>query len=133
MIDARLTSIAVATDGSPRAETAVSFAAKLAGCFGAELTLVHVSGTGNAPVQVESQAEKYGGKLLVVQGDQPSEAIVEAIATIGADAIVLGNLGMSDRKEFLLGNVPNRVSHQASCTVIIVDTRDDKERKRTRR
>ena len=29
---------------------------------------------------------------------------------------------MSGRKEFLLGNVPNRVSHNAGCTVVIVDT-----------
>jgi nucleotide-binding universal stress UspA family protein len=29
---------------------------------------------------------------------------------------------MQGRKEFLLGNVPNRVSHNAPCTVVIVDT-----------
>jgi predicted unusual protein kinase regulating ubiquinone biosynthesis (AarF/ABC1/UbiB family) len=29
---------------------------------------------------------------------------------------------MSGRKEFLLGNVPNRISHNARCTVIIVNT-----------
>src|SRR5205823_3707301 len=28
------------------------------------------------------------------------------------------------RKEFLLGNVPNRVSHGARCTVVIVNTTD---------
>jgi nucleotide-binding universal stress UspA family protein len=31
---------------------------------------------------------------------------------------------MSGRKEFLLENVPNRVSHQARCTVVIVKTHD---------
>src|SRR6266496_1573624 len=32
---------------------------------------------------------------------------------------------MAGRKEFLLGNVPNRVSHNARCTVIIVNTAGD--------
>ncbi len=31
---------------------------------------------------------------------------------------------MAGRKEFLLGNVPNRISHNARCTVIIVNTTD---------
>ena len=29
---------------------------------------------------------------------------------------------MSGRREFLLGNVPNRISHNARCTVVIVNT-----------
>ena len=36
--------------------------------------------------------------------------------------LVVGNVGMSGRKEFLLGNVPNRVSHNARCTVVIVNS-----------
>jgi nucleotide-binding universal stress UspA family protein len=39
-----------------------------------------------------------------------------------ADVVVVGNVGMSGRKEFLLGNVPNRVSHNCRSTVIIVNT-----------
>ena len=38
------------------------------------------------------------------------------------DVLVLGNVGMSGRKEFLLGNIPNRISHRAACTVVIVNT-----------
>jgi predicted unusual protein kinase regulating ubiquinone biosynthesis (AarF/ABC1/UbiB family) len=41
-----------------------------------------------------------------------------------ADVLVVGNAGMGARKEFLLGNVPNRVSHSARCTVVIVNTTD---------
>ena len=40
---------------------------------------------------------------------------------------------MSGRKEFLLGNVPNRVSHGVRRTVVIVNTAqmsEDKGRKR---
>ncbi|HEX9355163.1 MAG TPA: AarF/UbiB family protein [Streptosporangiaceae bacterium] len=40
----------------------------------------------------------------------------------GADLLVVGNMGMSGRREFLLGNVPNRVSHNARCSVLIVNT-----------
>ena len=133
MGDPKLASVVVATDGSERAGRAVAFAAKLSACFGAKLTLVHISHDPSAAVAVQEQAQRSGAALKVVTSDQPAEAIVEAAHQMGADAIVLGNVGMSDRKEFLLGNVPNRVSHQASCTVIIVDTRDTKARKKSRR
>jgi len=36
--------------------------------------------------------------------------------------VVVGNVGMSGRKEFLLANIPNKVSHNAQCTVVIVNT-----------
>ena len=42
------------------------------------------------------------------------------------DVLVVGNVGMSGRREFLLGNVPNRVSHNAPCTVVIVDTSSER-------
>jgi predicted unusual protein kinase regulating ubiquinone biosynthesis (AarF/ABC1/UbiB family) len=38
--------------------------------------------------------------------------------------LVVGNVGMGGRREFLLGNVPNRISHTSRCTVIIVNTSD---------
>ena len=37
---------------------------------------------------------------------------------------------MSGRREFLLGNVPNRVSHNARCTVVIVNTTGEQKKKR---
>jgi predicted unusual protein kinase regulating ubiquinone biosynthesis (AarF/ABC1/UbiB family) len=52
----------------------------------------------------------------------PSRAIVQAAEDEAVDVLVVGNIGMSGRKEFLLGNVPNRVSHNARCTVVIVNT-----------
>lgn len=133
MGELKLASVVVATDGSERAGRAVAFAAKLRACFAARLTLVHISHDLSAPVTVKEQAERCGAALKVVTSDQPAEAIVEVAQEMGADAIVLGNVGMSDRKEFLMGNVPNRVSHKANCTVIIVDTRDEKARKKARR
>ena len=58
-------------------------------------------------------------------GEDPSAAIVAAAEAEKADVLVVGNLGMSGRKEFLLGNVPNRVSHNARCTVVIVNTAEE--------
>ena len=39
-----------------------------------------------------------------------------------ADLIVVGNKGMTGAKRFLLGSVPNKVSHHAPCGVYIVRT-----------
>jgi hypothetical protein len=52
----------------------------------------------------------------------PAMAIVHAAEEAGIDVLVVGNAGMAGRREFLLGNVPNRISHNARCTVIIVNT-----------
>src|SRR5919198_413340 len=66
------------------------------------------------------------GRSAVVVAEDPAEAIVAAAQREQADVIVVGSVGMSGRKEFLLRNVPNRVSHNAPCTVVIVQTsRDD--------
>jgi nucleotide-binding universal stress UspA family protein len=52
------------------------------------------------------------------EGD-PAEVIVSLAAKHGADVIVVGNQGMQRR---VLGSVPNSVSHNAECTVLIVKT-----------
>ncbi len=39
-----------------------------------------------------------------------------------SDLIVVGNRGMTGAKRFLLGSVPNKVSHHAPCSVLIVRT-----------
>jgi nucleotide-binding universal stress UspA family protein len=62
------------------------------------------------------------GRARVVVDEDPSAAIIEVADDEGADVVVVGNAGMSGRKEFLLGNVPNRVSHNARCTVVIVNS-----------
>src|SRR6185369_9545564 len=62
------------------------------------------------------------GHAKVVVDDDPAMAIVQATQDEEIDVLVVGNAGMAGRKEFLLGNVPNRISHSARCTVIIVNT-----------
>src|SRR6266542_2842670 len=62
------------------------------------------------------------GRSWVLVDDDPAMAIVRAAEEEAADLLVVGNAGMAGRKEFLLANVPNRISHNARCTVIIVNT-----------
>jgi nucleotide-binding universal stress UspA family protein len=55
------------------------------------------------------------------EGD-PADAILDLAEEQGAELIVVGNKGMSGAKRFLLGSVPNKISHHATCTVMIVPT-----------
>jgi nucleotide-binding universal stress UspA family protein len=55
------------------------------------------------------------------QGDA-ADAIIDVAEEQAADLIVVGNKGMTGAKRFLLGSVPNRVSHHAPCSVLIVRT-----------
>ena len=55
------------------------------------------------------------------EGD-PADAILDVAEERGADLIVVGNKGMTGAKRFLLGSVPNKVSHHAPCAVMIVRT-----------
>ncbi len=55
------------------------------------------------------------------EGD-PADAILDVAEEGNADVIVVGNKGMTGAKRFLLGSVPNKVSHHAPCGVYIVRT-----------
>ena len=63
-----------------------------------------------------------GVEVHVVSGD-PAEALIEIAERVNASLIVVGNRGMTGAKRFLLGSVPNQVSHHAGCTVMIVNTK----------
>jgi nucleotide-binding universal stress UspA family protein len=126
--------IMATTDGSDRAFRAVSFASGLAEKYGAVLSLVHIRSDGEpAPDAVRRQAADARAELVVLEDERPAEAICRYAEEADIDAIVLGNYGMKERKQFLMSNVPNRVSHNAPCSVIIVDTRDEAWRKRSKR
>ena len=122
--------VMVATDRSETAERAVRFAAEMAARYEAELLVLRVLVGGNGTrADVVRDLEEYVGGLdgerkraAVVSGEDPAEAIVDAARRENADVIVVGSVGMSGRREFLLRNVPNRVSHNAPCTVVIVQT-----------
>src|SRR5712691_9268477 len=109
--------VLVATDRSETAEVAVRFAAQMAMRFEADLVLLQVvvppATTSVAMTEdlVRNARELVGerGYGTVVVGDDPAKAIIEAAESEDVDVVVVGNVGMSGRKEFLLGNVPNRL------------------------
>jgi nucleotide-binding universal stress UspA family protein len=143
-------SIVVGTDGSDTATKAVSQAIGLALAVGAKVELV--SAYEPVPAQrmseerrqtpedlqwainpredVDATLEAAASKareagvpveLYARQGD-PADAILDVAEECEADLIVVGNKGMTGAKRFLLGSVPNKVSHHAPCSVLIIRT-----------
>jgi ubiquinone biosynthesis protein len=133
----------VGTDLSQTASRAVGWATDFAERFDAELHLVQVivplnpsdtefgaaerTQAAAAADALNAEAQRLAGtrgRAHVVVDLDPAMAIVGAAEDARIDVLVVGNAGMAGRKEFLLGNVPNRISHNARCTVIIVNTTD---------
>ncbi len=52
----------------------------------------------------------------------PAEALIDVCEDCGADLVVVGNRGMGGVKRFVLGSVPNKISHHSPCSVLIVHT-----------
>ena len=142
--------IVVGTDGSETAGKAVARAVELAGATGGRLLIVSafapVSGSRlrdesqQAPADLQwminpredvdstleeaaEQARDAGiePEVFARQGD-PADAILDVAEEQRADLIVVGNKGMTGAKRFLLGSVPNKVSHHAPCSVLIIRT-----------
>jgi ubiquinone biosynthesis protein len=132
--------ILVATDRSTTADLAVRWAGELASRYSGELLVLQViapaagaaadSGlteatTARADVALQLLAKNVAGsrgRAKVVVDTDPAQAILRVIDDEKVDAVVVGNVGMAGRKQFLLANIPNRVSHNARCIVIIVNT-----------
>jgi predicted unusual protein kinase regulating ubiquinone biosynthesis (AarF/ABC1/UbiB family)/nucleotide-binding universal stress UspA family protein len=125
--------ILVATDRSDTATRAVAWAAEMSGRYEAELLVLqviapeHMTGETAEDQLAALTQEVCGsrGRPLVVYDSDPAAAIVRACAQEQVDLVVVGNVGMRDRTEFLLGSVPNQVSHNARCSVVIVNTAAD--------
>jgi nucleotide-binding universal stress UspA family protein len=144
------TRIVVGTDGSETASGAVRQAIDLAKLASAQLSIVsafapvssrRVEGEKlNAPADVQyeigpredvnivldaaaAQARKEGVEVQThpVEAD-PAEAILNVAEQTGADLIVVGNKGMTGARRYILGSVPNNISHHAPCSVMIVRT-----------
>ena len=144
-------SILVGTDGSDTATTAVRHAIDLAAALGARLQIVSAyepvsdqrlrNEAIEAPQDVEWMVNPREDVLQVLkeaerdaqsaglsaietfarQGDA-ADAILDVAEEQRSDLIVVGNKGMTGAKRFLLGSVPNKVSHHAPCSVLIVRT-----------
>jgi ubiquinone biosynthesis protein len=126
----------VATDRSDTATRAVAWAAEMSERYGADLLVLQVVApehlTGQEDDGAEVAADQLAaltrqvcgerGRPLLVYDSDPADAIVRTCEQERVDLVVVGNVGMRDRTEFLLGSVPNRVSHNARCSVVIVNT-----------
>ena len=73
--------------------------------------------------EASERVEEAGVKVQTYprEGD-PADAILDVAEERNADLIVVGNKGMTGAKRFLLGSVPNKVSHHAPCSVLIIRT-----------
>jgi len=143
-------SIVVGTDGSDTAGKAVEEAIALARALGASIELVSAyepvasqrlrDEARDAPQDLqwmvnpredvdatlrdacqEIEAAGVAVTSYAREGD-PADAILDVAEERGADLIVVGNKGMTGAKRFLLGSVPNKISHHAPCSVLIVRT-----------
>jgi nucleotide-binding universal stress UspA family protein len=143
-------SIVVGTDGSDTANQAVRQAVELALAVGASIDLV--SAYAPVPAQRLSEERRQApedlqwainpredvdatltaaaaialeagvsAEVFPRQGD-PADAILDVAEERDADLIIVGNKGMTGAKRFLLGSVPNKVSHHAPCSVLIIRT-----------
>jgi nucleotide-binding universal stress UspA family protein len=145
------TSIVVGTDGSETAHTAVQRAIDLAAGLGARLQIVSAyepvsdqrlrGEQVNVPADLQWMINPHDDVMALLeaarleareagvmevetfarQGDA-ADAIVDVAEEQHSDLIVVGNKGMTGAKRFLLGSVPNKVSHHAPCSVLIVRT-----------
>ena len=143
-------SIVVGTDGSDTATQAVREAVDMAKAVGATLELVSayapvseqrlraerrdapedMQWAINPKQEVELSlsdaadiAREAGVKVNTHarQGD-PADAILDVAEEQNADVVIVGNKGMTGAKRFLLGSVPDKISHHAPCSVLIVRT-----------
>jgi nucleotide-binding universal stress UspA family protein len=142
--------IVVGTDGSETASEAVRHAIELAKMGDGQLDIVsayepvpqdrlreekseapgdvqyaiHPREDVNLKLESAAKAAKDAGLNVNThprEGD-PADAILDVAEEQKADLIVVGNKGMTGAKRFLLGSVPNKISHHAPCGVWIVRT-----------
>ena len=122
-------SIVVGTDGSDTARQAVREAVELASALGASIEIVSAYAPGSredveatlGEAVAEVEAAGVAVRTYAREGDA-ADAILDVAEERGADLIVVGNKGMTGAKRFLLGSVPNKVSHHAPCSVLIIRT-----------
>lgn len=73
--------------------------------------------------EVTDEAKESGVSIEgFAREGEPADALIDVAEEEGADLIVVGNRGMTGASRFVLGSVPNKVSHHAPCSVMIVRT-----------
>jgi nucleotide-binding universal stress UspA family protein len=150
MMNASLTKILLATDGSRDAALAMRAAADVSCKTGAQLHVVHVipdvlppSNPGSTIFDEDSrQAEEEARELLRKQGWQarvdggevagehlregrPAHEINTLAEELNVDLVVVGSRGAGWVKRLVTGSVSEDLVHRASCPVLIVRGRED--------
>lgn len=94
-------------------ETPPGFEWRIAGAAQAEDVLERAS----------DHASKSGveAEVRAVEG-APAEVLLNLAGSENFDLIVVGSVGMSGAKRFMLGNVPNRLSHHTPVDILILHT-----------
>lgn len=142
--------VVVGTDGSETADEAVRQAVELARATGAALEIVSAYQPVR-PTRLREEAEEIPVDVAYVVGPRedvnavleaaaahakeagvdartharegdPADAILDVAEETKASLVVIGNKGMTGARRFLLGSVPNKISHHAPCGVYIVRT-----------
>jgi len=139
--------IVAGTDGSKRATAAFDEALSIAKAFGATVHVVMAVGphveagfadsraaqfeVNERVAQVDKTRESLAARaerqdvsmeFHMIGKDHPADGILEVAQQVAADLVVVGNRGMSGMKRFVLGSVPNKISHQCTCSLLIVNT-----------
>jgi len=136
--------IVVGTDGSPGADFALDHAVELAKLSGATLHVVSAhklttpyqlaSAIGDANDAMHDDAERIcdaaveraQGAGVTVEGHCVPGDAADALVTVATDTkcdlLVVGNRGMTGARRFVLGSVPNKLSHHCPTSLLIVDT-----------
>jgi nucleotide-binding universal stress UspA family protein/nitrite reductase/ring-hydroxylating ferredoxin subunit len=123
--------ILLGTDGSATARIAEHAATMLAHATGGQLVVVSAfdGGTGSKLAAAEAVKETRGrvkaagvGAWSEVVEGEPAAALVEFAEHINAELIVIGDVGMGAGRRLRPGGVPDRISHSAPCSVLIVRT-----------
>jgi nucleotide-binding universal stress UspA family protein len=113
----------VGTDGSDAASKAVAEAVDLAKAMGASLTVATVAPSEEAGDRVlASVREKYPDVETRVLVGEPADEMVGLAERDGYDLMIVGNKGMTGARRFLLGSVPNKISHHAPTSLLILNT-----------
>jgi nucleotide-binding universal stress UspA family protein len=139
--------VTVGTDGSETAEKAVQFAFDVAEKFGAKIVIASsyrpvsedkvrrdqrdapddiqwsLNPTQEVDATLKAAAERASERgieaVTEAREGQPADVLCDIAEAYDSDLIVVGNRGMHRK---VLGSVPNSVSHNAPCSVVIVKT-----------
>jgi nucleotide-binding universal stress UspA family protein len=117
-------SVLIGFDGSPTAARALDRGVQVAKAIGASVTVVTAGREQWAEDVLAEASERVRAAGVDVttehhDGD-PAAVLVERVAEHGL--LVVGNKGMTGARRFLLGSVPNKVSHHVTADLLIVKT-----------